>query len=237
MNRCTRRGNVNLVTYTYGCKFLVCYLEIGNAVNGIVKKFIAVVVAIAMQLPGMNLAMAQSSPDIRSPVIELEVIVEAQASDSQVFTAQVIEETLLKDVLLYHRRAGQQPFIPVKMSQVENSDNFSVTLRTDPMDLRAIEYYIQARDEGGNRTVEGFAFDPYTRVLIANETVINTTTAPAAPSTETATAKSTGRLRWWHIVAGVVVVGAVASLAGGDSGENDQNADGTVPLTLNITGP
>jgi len=183
------------------------------------------------------LALAQSSPDIRSPVIELNVQAESTASDEQVFTAQVIEDRLLRDVLLYPRRAGQQPFTPVKMAQVGISDNYSASLLTDPTDLRAIEYYIQARDEGGNRTVEGYAFDPYIRVLIQGEPVVNTVVAPTNVSTEPVTSTPRSNIRWWHIAAGVVVAGAIASLAGGDSGEGSPTDNGTVPLTVNITGP
>jgi len=208
-------------------------------VNGLTNKIIAVSLAIAMQLPTATLVLAQSSPDIRSPVVELEIIAEASVDNTQVFTAQVIDDKLLKDVFLYHRRAGRQPFTPIAMLQVPNSDNYSVSLITDPTDLRAIEYYIQARDEGGNRTVEGFAFDPYTRVLIANETVINTTAVPTSTSNAAATGNTGSKVRWWHIVAGVVVVGAVASLATSDSGDESPNTDttATVPLTVNITGP
>jgi len=159
-------------------------VEKASAVNGLINKFIAISLAIAMQLPTATVAVAQSSPDIRSPVIELEVIAESAADNSQVFTAQVIDDKLLKDVLLYYRRAGQQPFTPLAMLQVPNSDNYSASLVTEPTDLRAIEYYIQARDEGGNRSIEGFAFDPYTRILIANDTVINTTVAPQSTSIE-----------------------------------------------------
>jgi len=197
-----------------------------------------------MQLPAVNMAMAQSSPentpDIRSPVIELEVIAESTADNAQLFTAKVIEDKLLKDVFLYHRRAGQQPFTPTAMEQAGNSTSYSVSLPTDPTDLRAIEYYIQARDEGGNRTVEGFAFDPYTRFLTASKQVADTTATPTVVTTsEPAASEAAGKIRWWHIVAGVLVVGAVASLSsGGDSGgENNPAGEGTVPLTLNITGP
>ena len=220
--------------------------------NGLINKFIAVSLAIAMQLPSLNLAMAQNSPDIRSPVIELDIIAKSTADNAQLFTARVIEDNLLKDVLLYHRRAGQQPFTPIAMRQTDNSDRYSISLVTDPTDLRAIEYYIQARDEGGNRTVEGFAFDPYTRILITSNPVIN---APAEPTSSNNTANTnsatstnsepvagstTGKVRWWHIMAGVLVVGALASLASGDSGEGDQGnstGDTTVPLTINITRP
>jgi len=167
------------------------------------------------------MAMAQSSPDstpdIRSPVIELEVIAESTADNAQLFTAKVVEDRLLKDVLLYYRRAGQQPFTPTTMVQAGESNSYSVSLVTDPTDLRAIEYYIQARDEGGNRTVEGFAFDPYTRFLTASKTIVDiagtadTAVTPAVvTNSEPVASEATGKIRWWHIVAGVLVVGAVA---------------------------
>lgn len=195
-----------------------------------------------MQLPTMTLALAQSSPDIRSPVIELNVLAESPADNTQVFTAQVIEDILLKDVFLYHRRAGKIPFTPVAMEQVGDSNNYSVTLDTDPTDLRSIEYYIQARDEGGNRTVEGFAFDPYTRVLIASETAAKVEVAPTSTASEPATTRATNttksKVRWWHIVAGIVVVGAAASLASGDSSDGGTvPPSGTVPLTVNVIEP
>jgi len=193
-----------------------------------------------MQLPTATLALAQSSPDIRSPVIELNVLAESPTDTTQVFTAQVIEDKLLKDVFLYHRRAGKIPFNPVAMEQVGDTNNYSVVLETDPTDLRAIEYYIQARDDAGNRTVEGFAFDPYTRVLIENDAVINAEVAPTNTTTEPATTTTSAKsgVRWWHIVAGIVVVGAVASLASGDeSGDPPANPANTVTVPLTVTIP
>jgi len=236
--RCTRLGNFSRVTYTHNCNFFSIILEKASAVNGLANKITAVLLAIAMQLPTMNLALAQSSPDIRSPVIELEIIAEYSAGDTQEFTATVVEDKLLKDVFLYYRRAGRQPFNRIAMTQVDDSDVYRVSLDTDPTDFRTIEYYIQARDEGGNRTVEGYAFDPYSRVLIASETVTKTTVAPVTVSSDTTPTNANGRnIRWWHIVAGVVVVGAVVSLASSDSGESSADDDGNVPLTVNITGP
>lgn len=187
-----------------------------------------------MSLSNATFTLAQSSsgsssPDTRSPVIELEAIGEAQADKSQVFTVQVVDDRLLKDVILYHRRDGQQAFSRVVMNPLADSAFFTTSITTDPTDLRSIQYYIQARDEGGNRTVQGYAFDPYTRVLIANNTIIDN--QPIVPAE---TVSSSGGIRWWHIALGVIAVGALLSAAdGGDSGAGD---DGTVPLTVNVTG-
>lgn len=200
---------------------------------GFIKKLIATTLVFVLVLAHSTQLLAQSSPDTRSPVIELEAVAESAADNSQVFTAQVVDDRNLKDVLLYYRRDGQQAFIPTPMTPIGDSAFFTASVETDPDDLRAIQYYVQARDEGGNRTVEGYAFDPYTRVLIANDTVIS---APESIATQTTTTSSTnGKIRWWHVALGVVLVGAVAAAASGGGG-NDSAEEGTVPLTVNITG-
>ncbi len=199
--------------------------------NGLNKLLVSLFFAVALQLPFATLLHAQSSPDTRSPLIELDAVAEAQADNSQVFTAQVVDDRILRDVLLYYRRSGQQAFTPIVMTPIGSTSYYTASLDTTPEDLRAIEYYVQARDEAGNRTVEGFAFDPYTRVLTANNALsLATNATPAAPS-QTATSS----LRWWHVAAGVLIVGALASAANGssDSGTNEE----TAPLTFNLSGP
>jgi len=203
--------------------------------NRIVNKVIAIWLVLALAISPTTPLLAQSSPDTRSPVIELEALAESQADLAQVFTAQVADDRVLQDVILYHRRTGQQPFAKLIMEQIGDSGFFTASIETDPSDLRSIEYYVQARDEGGNRTVEGYAFDPYTRVIIPNEEVIASTVAAPEPTSPTvATTTSTGKIRWWHVALGVLAAGAVASAASGGSSSNDD--DGTVPLTVTLTG-
>jgi len=198
---------------------------------GSVNKLIATTLVFILSLSSATVSFAQSSPDTRSPVIELEAVAEAQTDTAQVFTAQVVDDRLLKDVTLYYRRDGQQAFSTLAMNAIAETAYFTASITTDPADLRAIQYYVQARDEGGNRTVQGYAFDPYTRVLLANDAVVNAanTVAPAQNSS----AKSSG-IRWWQVALGVVLVGALASAAsGGGGGSSDA---GGVPLTVTVTG-
>lgn len=210
--------------------------EKSSAVNGFAKKIIAAILIITVQLPFMSAAFSQDTPDTRSPVIELEAVAESQSDNAQVFTAQVVDDRVLKEVSLYFRRNGQQPFTRTTMNKIGESSYYSASIETDPSDLRAIEYYVQARDESGNRTVEGFAFDPYTRVIVAGDTVISS--APAATTNTAVESQSfTSKIRWWHVAAGIVVVGAISAASGGSSGGNSATDVGTVPLTVNITGP
>jgi len=165
------------------------------------------------------------------PVIELEELANATADDTQVFTAQIGEDNELQDATLYHRREGQLAFQAVPMVALGSTGLYSVSIATDPTDLRNIEYYIQARDTAGNRTVNGFAFDPYIRTL----------TSPSAA--QGGTAQSTGnnagsldaqaapfyKRRWFQVAVGVVAVGILASTVG-----NDDEETILVPLTINV---
>ncbi len=154
--------------------------------------------------------------DVSPPVIELETLDNVVADESQVFTVQIADDIQLQDATFYFRRAGQQPFTAMSMTAIAGGGFFSATLRTDPNDLRAIEYYIQARDTSGNRTVSGFAFDPYVRSLstagLAQEqatpeqTLQSTTNQPLVAASTPFYKK-----RWVQIVFGVVAVGVIAS--------------------------
>ncbi len=185
--------------------------------------------------------MAQQQPDVNPPVIELEELSESRAEPSQVFTAQVADDRVLKDVTLYHRRNGQSAFTAAPMRPLGDTGYFSVTIKTDPTDLRTIEYYLQARDEGGNRTVNGFAFDPIQRTLKADDIPVrqNTgaskhtgSTSASTSEVESGIAPATGKNRWWKVALGVVAIGALVSLARDNGNENEG-----VPLDINVERP
>jgi hypothetical protein len=174
------------------------------------------------------------SIDTIGPVIELEELVEGEADQTQVFTVLIAEDVLLRDATLYYRREGQLPFTPAPMQALGDTGYFSVSISTDETDLRTIEYYVQARDDAGNRTVSGFAFDPYQRRLHTSSRL------PASPSTqvtvqpiptpsEEANISPILRQRWVQITLGVVAVGILASMASSDGSDSQ-----VVPLTFNL---
>lgn len=179
-------------------------------------------------------------PDGEPPIIEIEEIRAGVAAGNQVFTAQVVDNKQLVDVILYHRRAGQQAFTRNEMKALAETSFYSATIPTPSNDLRAIEYYVQARDEGGNRTVYGFAFDPLIRSLEPADGTAPTSISTADQNTSSASSSAEpqistrSRVRWWHIALGVVAAGAIAAAAGGGS---DGSGDGTVPLTINLGEP
>lgn len=183
----------------------------------------------------MSVWAQESNPlaDTTPPVIELETLDNVFADQSQVFTVQIAEETELRDATFYYRRSGELPFSATPMSAIGNSGFYSAAIPTDPNDLRAIEYYIQARDISGNRTVSGFAFDPYIRRLSpAQETIEQPVqaTQPTADQSGPAISEPFYKKRWVQIAIGVVAVGVIASSIGGDDGTESRVA----PVTFSL---
>lgn len=222
----------------------------GSAILGSFASTMAVVLLAAASLSS-NPAEAQSTAtaptgDIAPPVIELETIDSGVAGQDQVFTALVADNGNLLDVKLYYRYMGQQAYQNVLMQPLAaDTDFYLATLSTDPADTRTIEYYVQARDIAGNRVVEGFAFEPLLRTLTAAQTGTDTNggesvvTAEPSPQFETE-APSSGGIKLWHIVLGVLAIGAIAGAAasgGGGGGNPDNPPTQTVPLTITIGTP
>ncbi len=201
--------------------------------NRTLEHIVAAALILVMSVSPVSVLLAQSGFDTQAPVIEHEAIATAQADFKQIFTAQVADNGTLKDIILYHRRDGQSPFQANPMRPIGSSSYYVASLDTDPEDLRTIEYYFQARDEGGNRTVEGFAFDPYQRTLLQNPLIQSD--AKAIKPIDTTASNSKPSIRWWHVALGVLAAGAIASASGG-SGGNSSTAS-TAPINITVTGP
>lgn len=186
-----------------------------------------------------NPAIAQNVPDTEPPIIEIEALTESVADNTQVFAAQIAEDRVLLDAILYFRRQGQDSFTGVEMSPLGDTGYYSVSIETDPRDLRTIEYYVQARDESGNRTVSGFAFDPFQRELLPATTRItqsggtsNGTTSSGA-NTPSEPITPAYKRPWVQIALGVLALGVLASAAGGGG-----SPDGpTQSIRINIPEP
>lgn len=174
-------------------------------------------------------AQAQSTnlpADSLAPVIELEELSQSVADATQVFTVQIAEETELKDATLYYRRSGQQPYATAPLTPLGTSGFYTASIKTDPTDLRSIEYYVQARDAAGNRTISGFAFDPYQRTLApAAVAQIQPEAADASNASENSgisTREPFYKRRWVQVAAGVVTVGIIAAALRSEDGEDRQ---------------
>ena len=182
-------------------------------------------------------AAQNASSDTTPPVIDLEELADGVADNSQVFTVQITEETELQGATLFYRRNGQEPYTEAPMQPIGNSELYTVSIDTDPTDLRPIEYYIQARDTAGNRTVSGFAFDPYSRSLTPSLAIRSRPQAAQDADIEPeiapiATSKPFYKRRWFQVTLGVIAVGALASTLASGGGDDEDTQ--LVPVTINL---
>ena len=183
--------------------------------------------------------------DLEPPLIEHEALPEAGAAARQSFAAQVVDDRELAAVRLYWRYAGETGFESLAMRRVSSSSTWVADVPTSPDETRAIEYWIEARDAGGNRTVRGFAFSPLVRRIARPAGGLATGDAgaasgpasgPARPresrrgvpagtgSAEPGTGTSGGRTALWVVLGALglaLVVGLAASGGGGGGGSSD----------------
>ncbi|MGQ7844077.1 hypothetical protein ACUNV4_06360 [Granulosicoccus sp. 3-233] len=163
--------------------------------------------------------------DSSPPVIESRAVEQGFKGETQVFTATVTDDRGVAAVFLHYRLDGESVYQDRRMEPLGSTGIYSTSLTTDS-DVDVIQYYIEATDLAENRTLQGFAFDPIERELV--ERALPVADAPAAEAP--APGMSTGRKVLYGVL-GLVVVGALASAAGGSGssgGTSDQNVDVTI---------
>jgi len=156
-------------------------------------------------------AHAQAS-DGEPPSITFERIEEGTRGETQVFSATVADEFAVESVTLHYRLGNDVAYDPVPMMPLSGTDIYTVSVETTGTDADVLQYYIEARDEAGNRSIQGFAFDPIERRLVASRGGQVPVAVP--PRTD---GISTGRKVLYGVL-GVLAVGALVAAAGGDSG-------------------
>jgi len=161
--------------------------------------------------------------DLQPPVIVLQEQREGVAGQDQMFTVDVSDDVEVILVALFYRRAGEVGYIDLPMQPADAANFYTATLSTAADDTRSIEYYIQAEDRAGNRSIKGFVFDPLTRTLQSD----------VPPVTNTA-AKEGGFSRPW--LWGVIGLVAVAVIAGAASsgGSSDPSPTPGGPITIDV---
>ncbi len=194
--------------------------------------------ALSQALISVSTANAQSLQDgdtfidVEPPLIEHQTISEVEADSRQSFFATVVDDDELDSVTLFYRFDNDPTYSTALMNRVSFSSTYIAHIPTNPASDRNIEYYIQARDKAGNRTVRGYAFNPLLRVIKVAEPSL---TAPVSTpeTTAAATTQTSGTKRVIYVVLGVLAAGLVASLAG--AGKTDEGCSGgqcTVTVTV-----
>ena len=203
------------------------------------------VVGIALLSIGLATGHASAQDSNRNaPVIE-EIIVTTAPGAEHLFSAKVIDDVAVEQVLLYYREEGQaQQYRNVPLEQSPDDDWFHVEFGVSlPIDS-VVDYYIQAKDNDGNRSVLGSKFDPSLSINspVGSNDSANTNspiqTQPGSQSGTTGTEPtiSTSK-KILYSVLGILAIGALASSSGSSGGST---SDADCPETgcrLTITAP
>jgi len=173
-------------------------------------------------------AVAQSI-DVEPPVIEHDVSDPVNPAERQSFFATVADDDELASVRFLYRFDGEINFTSIDMVRVSYSSTFTVQVATDIDDGRAIQYYIEARDVSGNRTLRGYNFSPLIRAIKLPEPVV------VPPQAEAPVESATNRKPIYYVVGALVlgaVVGALANSGGSTEGPSGSCVDGICGFTV-----
>ena len=196
--------------------------------NRVVTSLIAlvhIVTSIVVLLPTSAIAQAV---DAQPPVIETQLVSRGFRGEGQVFTATVTDDIEVASVTLNYRLDPNDSFDRLSMESLgATGDIFSATVATTES-TSVIQYYIEATDVAGNRTLQGFAFDPVERELIDRPVQV---TEAAAEEVNVTSGISTGRKVLYGVL-GLIVVGALASASGGGGGGS--MSGGQTPVTIQV---
>lgn len=173
--------------------------------------------------------------DFDAPIIGLDDQDEAPRDQDQVFAVTVTDDRALESVFFHFRFDAGEPYQSAAMTQVGGTDRYTYTISAVLIEPAApsIQYYIDARDEAGNRTLQGFAFDPIERLLIDApiEPVATSETQSSAEPEIVVNSMSTTQKVVYGVL-GVLVVGALIAGSSSDSGDSSTGGGITVPVTI-----
>jgi len=158
--------------------------------------------------------IAQAIIDVEPPLIEHEIVAESDANIRQTFVATVVDDQELDRVQLFYRFKGETRYTRTIMDRVSFSSTWIAQIATDPSSPQDMEYYIQAKDKSGNRTVRGYAFSPLVRKIIPSVNV----EAPVEEPPVTSKPPTSTTQKVLYVLGGVLVVGLIASLSSNGTG-------------------
>lgn len=178
--------------------------------------------------------------DVDPPLIEHDVREEVEADTWQVFSATVVDDEELDRVRLFYRFAGESAYSSLVMNRVSFSSTWTIRVPTEPDDIRAVEYYIEALDQSGNRTIHGYPFSPLVRHIVEspNKDAANDAdeTAGSTAADIAADKKAASRRKGLYYLAGAAAVALIAGLArSGGSGEGC--TDNSCEITFTVERP
>lgn len=188
----------------------------------------------------LSIPVYSQTLDTEPPEVGLDGVSEALKGDSQVFTVSATDDSEISDLTVFIRQGTTGEFESAQMMRIGNTDLFTYTLRAEFIDLNTdvIQYYFDARDVAGNRTLQGFSFDPLERTLIKGDTTLAESSPPSSSQSDSSDSVLGSLSTTQKVVYGavaLVVVGALiaaASSGGGSGGSGGNPGDEFTPVTI-----
>jgi len=171
--------------------------------------------------------------DTEPPTVGFDTVDESRKGDAQVFTVVATDNQSIESIVIFYRTDPEADFQAADMMRIGDTDLYTMTISADaiPESAELIQYYIEAKDQAGNRTLQGFSFDPAQRVLIGSGAVVtDNTPAQAQEKSESLTGSLSTTQKVVYTALGVIVVGALIAAAGSDSGGSTP----TTQVTLTV---
>lgn len=181
---------------------------------------------------GLTPAYAQTL-DTEPPKVGIDTVTEASRNDSQVFTITATDNQSIAFIHLHYRLSPNANYQKGTMTRVGETDLYSFTIPAASLSsaVDSVQYYIEAKDDAGNRTLQGFSFDPLERTLLDSPATLASSNAQADASSTSLLGSLSTTQKVVIGVVGLVVVGALVSAAGGSSDDGGTGVP-TVPVTI-----
>ena len=157
--------------------------------------------------------------DLNAPEIRHTVVPEGVAGQIQTFDAVVFDDTQITRAVMSYRFEGQEKFTPVEMVFREK-DDYRAVVPTEAGREATMEYYLEATDAGGNRSIEGFPNYFKRRLTVPVETAQQSVKIDKVENTETEASVNVSEA----VVEEESVKGAAESNAGDSQGKKKSNA-------------
>jgi len=203
--------------------------------------------ALSVALVGMtpHQLLAQSAnPDFTAPQIEHELIDSADPSVAQTVAVSVVDEDAVSEVILFYRFGGTEVFEQLQMTpSAAQESEYSVQIPIVDANATQLEYYIQAEDLAGNKSLKGHSFNPFVRRFVeptqpAPIDTSKSTTSVLVDSSEPNTTPPAKKSKTIYYVLGAVALAALAGFAlsgSGDDGGSSSSAPGCAGSDCELT--
>lgn len=215
----------------------------GGRENGLQMRSLCITpLCVALLVLGLGWAItgvAEVDPlalDLEPPLIEHTPLDVAEAGIRQQFVATVVDDDELGSVRFYYRFQGEPIYSELTMRRISYSSTYIAEILTDPDSDRAIQYYLQAEDRAGNRTLRGYAFSPITRRIVLPSGPVAADVS-AVPASATSGGIAT-RTKILYGVLGILAVGALVAATQDDDGVSTRNCpDGRCTIDITLDSP